>query len=53
MISKFDELFEKQHRGTQNLTRTPYFATLTYVAKIREIKYVHPRVFFRSQQGPN
>ena len=46
MISKFDELFEKQHRGTQNLTHTPDFATLRYVAKIRENKDVHSRGFF-------
>ena len=46
MISKFYELFEKQHRGTQKLTRTPDFATLRYIAKIREKQYVHSRGFF-------
>ena len=45
MIFKFYELFEKQHRGTQKLTRTPDFATLPYVAKIREKQYMHSRGF--------
>ena len=44
--SKFYELFEKQHRGTQKLTRTPEISLVGFIAKNGQKPICHTSNFF-------